>query len=63
MYSILSLHSAHGWVREYMVYKELLRQLQNNEWQSCTQFSESEMQMPWDSQSMSASRIANGDDE
>ena len=45
------------------VYEELLRLLENNEWQSCTQFSKSEMQMPWDSQSMSASRMANGDGE
>ena len=29
--------------RSELVYKELLRQLENNEWQSCTQFSESEM--------------------
>jgi len=28
--------------------------LENDEWQSGTQFSESEMQMPWDLQSMSS---------
>ena len=33
----------------------------NDIWESCTQFSKSEMQMPWDSQSISASRMANGD--
>ena len=35
-----------------------------NGMQSCTQFSESEMQMPWDSQSVrNASRMVNGDGE
>ena len=38
------------------------RQLENDEWQSCTQFRESEIQMPWDSQLvMSALRMVNGD--
>ena len=31
----------------------------NNEWQSCMHISKSEMQMPWDSQSISVSRMAN----
>ena len=31
--------------RSEPVYEELLRRLENDEWQSCTQFSESEMQM------------------
>ena len=31
--------------RSELVYEELLRRLENNEWQSCTQISGSEMQM------------------
>ena len=45
--------------RSELVNEELLRRLENNEWQSCTQFSESMSQMPWGSQSMSVSRMAN----
>ena len=59
--SMIIVHDAVD--RSEPVYEELLRQLENNEWQSCTQFSESEIQMPWDSQSKSASRMANGDGE